>query len=216
MLHHESSQGFSVLSFAVGPLGCNCSLVWDPQTREAVLVDPGGDAPLIQSKIDEHQLKVAAILHTHAHFDHIGASDAMAESTLAPLHLHEGDQPLWDHLPEQGQRYGISFPSQKSVPHGLDHEQSFQIGRFQLKTLFTPGHTPGSCSFCVGDVVIAGDTLFRGSVGRTDLWGGDFSQIRQSIRERLYSLDPKTLVITGHGPTTQIGIEQRQNAFVRL
>lgn len=211
----QGEGGFKAITFPVGPLGCNCSIVWDPATKEALLIDPGAEPEKISKKARELGLKPSRILHTHAHFDHIGASDWACEHFEASLYLHPEDRPLWDNLPLQGKSFGMEFSNLKSDPAALEDEQTFQLGGFTLKTLYTPGHTPGSCSFIVGNLLFAGDTLFKGSIGRTDLWGGDFNLISQSIKERLYALDGDTHVITGHGPSTSIGVERKHNAFVR-
>lgn len=211
-----SSSGFKVKSFAVGPLGCNCSILWDSESLEAILVDPGAEADRIQNSLESLKVKVKAIVHTHAHFDHIGASRRMHEITKAPLMLHPGDEFLWSNILMQGQMFGFET---EGLPHwqtDLSHELELNLGKHKLKTLFTPGHTPGSCCFSIGEICFAGDTLFKRSIGRTDLWGGDYSQIVQSIKTRLYSLNEDTTVICGHGPETKIGIERKSNAFVTL
>lgn len=210
-----SSSGFEFVTFPVGPLQCNCSIIWDPSSREAIAVDPGADAEKILDFISEQKLSLKAAVHTHAHFDHIGASTEVHSRLKAPLHLHPDDADLWDNLDLQGQAFG--FPLKK-IPRwqvDLHDDDSLRFGKFHLKILHTPGHTPGSCSFSCNEFVFSGDTLFRGSIGRTDLWGGDFAQISKSIKERLYSLDEDTTVICGHGPSTTIGIERRKNAFIK-
>lgn len=212
----ESSSGIKVLSFPVGRLNCNCSILWDPQSLEAVLVDPGDEADKIKTKIESRGLKVKYILHTHAHFDHIGASELMHRDLGAELYLHEEDRDLWENIEMQGQMFGMKLKKIQADFKALEDLQDFQIGREKVSTLYTPGHTPGSCCFSIGEFVFSGDTLFRGSVGRTDLWRGDFGQISQSIKSRLYRLDPDTTVIPGHGPVTQIGIERRENPFVTI
>lgn len=212
----QSPLGFEYSSFPVGPLQCNCSLIWDPKTREAILVDPGDEATAIKEVIEKNSLQVKAILHTHAHFDHIGASAVMHRDSGAPMYLHPDDKPLWDNILLQGQVFG--FAVEPTIPWQTDLTDDLEItfGAFNMRTLHTPGHSPGSCSFAVGDLLLAGDTLFKGSIGRTDLWGGDFSLISKSIKERLYTLDPDTHVITGHGPSTIVGVERKSNAFVRI
>ncbi len=212
---HSSKEGFEAVSFPVGMLQCNCTIVWDPQSREAIVADPGGDFDKIAAHLKSHELKLKAIVHTHAHFDHIGASEELHLQTKAPLLLHEGDRMLWENVEMQGKAFGFPLKSIMDFTGSLEDEMTLSLGTQSLKTLHTPGHTPGSCSFVLGDLLIAGDTLFQGSIGRTDLWGGDFEKIRHSIRDRLYRLDGDTTVITGHGPTTTIGVERRQNAYVK-
>lgn len=203
------------VSFPVGPLRCNFSLIWDPHTKGAYAVDPGGDFKKIQAEIESRKLTLKGILHTHAHFDHLGASEELADWSKAPLHLHPGDKPLWENLSMQGRAFGIQLETIRPYDHELKDEFEFLVGSDPLKVLHTPGHTPGSCCFSVGEILFAGDTLFQGSIGRTDLWGGDYNQISKSIKDRLYCLEPDTIVITGHGPKTKIGIERKQNAFIR-
>jgi hydroxyacylglutathione hydrolase len=200
-------------SFPVGPLGCNCSLLWDPAKGTGVVVDPGGDGRKIAAKVAQLGFKVTALLHTHAHFDHVGATKELQELWQVPAFLHPGDGFLVDHLEMQTGTFGmpaIPRPDMSELAHGERHHD--------LGVLHTPGHTPGSCcfhgAFEQGGVVLAGDTLFRRGVGRTDLWGGDFDQLEASIQGQLYTLAPGTLVIPGHGPATTIGEERTENPFV--
>ena len=201
-------------TFPVGPLGCNCSLLWEPDTGLGVVVDPGGDGAKIRKRVEALGFKVTALLHTHAHFDHVGATRELQDLWQCPAFLHEGDGYLLENLDMQTGLFGmagIPKPSVEQLAHGDHHHE--------LTVLHTPGHTPGSCCFHgdfeLGQVVLSGDTLFQGGVGRTDLWGGSWSQLEESIRRHLYTLAPGTLVIPGHGPSTTIGEEAENNAFVR-
>ena len=201
-------------SFPVGPLGCNCSLLWDVDTGVGIVVDPGGDGQKIRARVEKAGFKVEALLHTHAHFDHVGATKELQDLWQCPAYLHQGDDFLIENLDMQTGGFGF-----KSIPRpdmrDLNAGDCFE----GLTTLHTPGHTPGSCCFHgefeKGKVVLAGDTLFCGGIGRTDLWGGDFAQLEQSIRSQLYKLDEGALVIPGHGPATTIGAEAEGNPFVR-
>ena len=200
-------------SFAVGPLGCNCSLLWDPLKHTGIVVDPGGEGERIRKRVEALGFKVTALLHTHAHFDHVGATRELQDLWACPAYLHEGDDPLLANLELQTRRFGmdpIPQPETQPLVHGAQHHG--------LATLHTPGHTPGSCCFHGqferGGVVLAGDTLFQGGVGRTDLWGGSFEQLEASIQRELYPLDDATLVIPGHGPATTIGMEAQGNPYV--
>ena len=210
-----SSLGFQIKTFSVGPLQCNCSLVWDPESMEAIIVDPGDEAMRIQKEIVDLGLHIRYIVHTHAHFDHVSASKEVHQFTKAPLLLHPQDRYLWENVAMQGQFFRIHVDPLPPWSEDLAHEKTLQIGKFRMKTLFTPGHTPGSCCFSMNEILFSGDTLFQGSVGRTDLWGGDFQQISSSIKDRLYTLDDDTTVICGHGENTKIGIESKKNAFVK-
>ncbi|MBM4127195.1 MAG: MBL fold metallo-hydrolase [Nitrospira sp.] len=205
-------------TFSVPPLGCNCSIIGDPVTKRAIVIDPGGAHERILHEVQQLGLTVSHILHTHAHFDHFLASGAMKQATGAVLCLHQEDLDLWKNLDVQCRMFGVPSGSVPMPDHWLRDEEMLRLGDSAVIALHTPGHTPGSMSFHVpGDkLVLAGDTLFRGSIGRTDLWGGDFDAIEQSIRERLYTLDDMTVVVTGHGPETAIGWEKERNQFIRV
>jgi hydroxyacylglutathione hydrolase len=204
-------------TFSVPPLGCNCSIIGDPVSKQAIVVDPGGSPDRILREVRELGLTVTKILHTHAHFDHFLASGEMKKATGAALCLHQDDLELWDMLEIQCRAFGVPYVSVPPPDYWLMDEEKVPIGQVTAIALHTPGHTPGSMSFHVpeGRLVLAGDTLFRGSIGRTDLWGGDFDAIERSIRDRLYTLADSTLVVTGHGPETEIGLEKERNQFVR-
>ncbi len=201
-------------SFPVGPLGCNCSLLWDPATGRGAVVDPGGDGAKIRRRVEALGFTVTALLHTHAHFDHVGATKELQDLWQCPAHLHGEDGFLIEALAQQTGMFGMpAIPRPDMVPLAAGDRH------LDLTTLHTPGHTPGSCcfhgAFEKGQVVLAGDTLFRGGVGRTDLWGGSWDHLEESIRRELYVLDGATLVIPGHGPATTIGEEAGGNPFVR-
>ena len=204
-------------SFPVPPLGCNCSIIGDPITKKGLVVDPGGDAERILKEVEALGLTITHIVHTHAHFDHFLASGLMKEATGAPLLLHQDDKILWDNLEIQCRTFGVEYTPVPPPDRWLKDEEELALGEVAGLALHTPGHTPGSMCFHFPDarMVIAGDTLFHESIGRTDLWGGDAQAIERSIKDRLYALDEDTRVITGHGPETRIGHEIRFNAFVR-
>jgi len=204
-------------TFPVGPLGCNCSILVDPESRAAIVVDPGGDFPRIRAALERAGATVKAIVHTHTHIDHVGATAPLQQWSNAPASIHEADRPLYEALPMQAALLGIPAPPSCEVEGDLDEGKSVRAGAIELGVLHTPGHTPGSVAFLVqstsGPVLFAGDTLFRRSIGRTDLWGGDEGAILVSIRKKLFALDEATRVVTGHGPTTTIGEEKRENPF---
>jgi glyoxylase-like metal-dependent hydrolase (beta-lactamase superfamily II) len=204
-------------TFPVPPLGCNCSIIGDPVSKQAIVVDPGGAPERILREVQELGLTVTRILHTHAHFDHFLASGEMKKATGAVLCLHQDDLELWDMLETQCRAFGVPYAAVPAPDHWIRDEEKVSVGQVTAVALHTPGHTPGSMSFHLpeGRIVLAGDTLFRGSIGRTDLWGGDFEAIERSIRDRLYTLDDATVVVTGHGPETDIGWEKDRNQFVR-
>ena len=206
-----------VETIPVGPLQCNCTILGDVVSRKAIVVDPGGDAELLLERLVELNLQVERIIHTHAHLDHFLASGKMKEATGAKLALHREDLFLWDMLEDQCRMFGIPFEPPPPPDQWLENEEEIDLNDLQGKALHTPGHTPGSMCFLFESqkLLIAGDTLFQGSIGRTDLWGGDFMKIEKSIQEKLYTLDEETSVITGHGESTSIGHEMRANSFVR-
>ena len=206
-----------VETLPVGHLQCNCSILGDPVSRKAIVVDPGGDAELLIERLLELDLQVERIIHTHAHLDHFLASGKLKEATGAKLALHRDDLFLWDMLEDQCRMFGIPFEKTPPPDQWLEHEDEIEVKGVKGKALHTPGHTPGSMCFLFEKhkLLIAGDTLFQGSIGRTDLWGGDYQKIEKSIQEKLYTLDEDTAVITGHGESTSIGHEMRSNSFVR-
>ena len=206
-----------IKTFPVPPLGCNCTILGDPVTKHAIVVDPGGAFEQVLKEVKDLGLTVTRILHTHAHFDHFLASSAIKRATDASLCLHEADQRLWEMLDRQCELFGVASAPVVKPDHYLKDEEKLAVGETEGVALHTPGHTPGSMSFYFrsAQLLLAGDTLFRGAIGRTDLWGGDFKAIERSIKERLYTLDELTRVITGHGPETQIGREKDENMYIR-
>ena len=206
---------FIIRTFPVGPLGCNCSVIGDRLSGRALVIDPGGNADQILALLAELNLKAVAIIHTHAHLDHILAAGEIKNATGAPIYLHKNDQFLWDIVEEQCARFGVPPVKLPDPDHYLQDDQD--LGCCGGVAIHTPGHTPGSISFYFEEykTLIAGDTLFQGSIGRTDLPGGNFDQIISSIKERIYSLDDEAVVVTGHGPNTSIGHEKMANGFVR-
>lgn len=206
------------VTFPVGLLQCNCTILADEETREAVVVDPGDELPRILAALQEHALKTVAIVHTHAHIDHVGATAELGQATEAPAYLHPGDTFLHQGLAIQARMLGLPEPPSRPMDRELRDGQSIRFGSYELGVLHTPGHTPGSVCFEVAgqDLCLTGDTLFMQGIGRTDLPGGDTDAIVRSIRDRLYTLDGSTVVIPGHGPSTTIDLERHQNPFVRL
>ena len=210
------SAGPLVETFPVGPLQCNCTVLADPVSRKAVVIDPGDEPERILRVLEASKLEPVALLHTHAHLDHITASRAVKEATGAPIRLHPGDRPLYDALPEQAAFFGLLADEPLAPDAPLTDGEIVRFGPYRLRAIHTPGHTPGSTCFLLeGDEprLFAGDTLFRRSVGRTDLWGGDSEAILASIRGRLFPLDGATPVVCGHGPGTTIDEEKRLNPF---
>lgn len=211
----QQAENFVRITFPAGPLQCNCTIIGDRKTGHAMVVDPGGDAERILQEVRELGLRVTSVIHTHAHLDHFLAAGEIKEATGAPLCLHPKDRFLWDALETQCRMFGVPYVPQPDPDHWLQDDEELKC--CAGVAMHTPGHTPGSLSFWFEEhkLLIAGDTLFRRSIGRTDLWGGDMRSIESSIRDRIYRLDEEAIVITGHGPDTTIGEEMRENQFVR-
>jgi glyoxylase-like metal-dependent hydrolase (beta-lactamase superfamily II) len=206
-------------TFPAGPLGCNCSILVDPASKSAIVIDPGGDFDLIRRKLEAAQARVTAIVHTHTHIDHVGATAEVQRLTGAPARIHEDDRFLYEMLPIQAAMLGIPLPQICDLDGDLADGAAVSAGTIDLGVLHTPGHTPGSVCFLVkssdGSVLFSGDTLFRRGIGRTDLWGGDPKAIKRSLKGKILTLDDATRIVTGHGPGTTIGEERRANPFLR-
>jgi glyoxylase-like metal-dependent hydrolase (beta-lactamase superfamily II) len=201
----------------VGMLQCNCSIFGDEQTREAIVVDPGDDIAQILEILARHALRVKAIVITHAHIDHIGGAAKLKQSTGAPVYMNENDIELRDHMDVQAAWLRVSAPERTEIDTPAREGDVLRLGPAEFHVLETPGHTQGSISLWIPaeNKLVAGDTLFQESIGRTDLPGGNSRQILQSIREKLYKLPEDAVVIPGHGGETTIGHEKRFNPFVR-
>jgi hydroxyacylglutathione hydrolase len=207
-------------TFPAGAFECNCTVVACGDTKDAVVIDPGGEVARIAEIVAQYDLAVRAIIHTHAHLDHIYCTRDVKEAHGGEVCLHRGDTFLYDGFAMQAAMFGWKVRPTTPVERWIEHGDTIAMGKRTLDVIHTPGHTPGSVCFALDDpdagrVLFAGDTLFRGSVGRTDLPGGDGRQLATSIRDRLYTRDLDTLVIPGHGPTTRLGDEARANPFVR-
>jgi hydroxyacylglutathione hydrolase len=201
----------------VGILQCNCSIFGDEQSREAVVIDPGDEIHKILAILAKHQLRVKAIIITHAHIDHIGGAQKLKAATGAPVYMNAKDQPLSEHLDTQAAWLGMATPERAGIDVDAREGEKVVLGPAEFRVLHTPGHTQGSISLWIPaeNKLIAGDTLFRDSIGRTDLPGGDSEQILRSIRDKLLPLDDTTAVIPGHGPNTTIGRERARNPFLQ-
>jgi hydroxyacylglutathione hydrolase len=200
----------------VGMLQCNCSIFGDEQSREAVVIDPGDEISRILTILAKHKLRVKAIIITHAHIDHIGGAQKLKAVTGAPVYMNASDQELYDHLDVQAGWLGMPAPEQTEIDVNVREGDTVVLGPAEFHVLQTPGHTQGSISLWIPaeNKLIAGDTLFFDSIGRTDLPGGDHRQILRSIHDKLLPLPPDAAVIPGHGPNTTIGREREQNPFL--
>lgn len=222
----------------VGMLQCNCSILGDPETGEAIVVDPGDEVERISEILGRHNLKVRLIVSTHTHIDHVGGLARLHHATGAPVLIHEGDLELYRHLDVQAQWLGVPTPEMMRIQDFVKEGDALRCGSLEARVLHTPGHTPGSICLVVdratekGKVagvqtrgeragspgiarLISGDTLFQGSIGRTDLWGGSYPQIINSIREKLIVLPEEMPVYPGHGDATSIAAEREGNPFLR-
>lgn len=201
----------------VGPFMCNCSILACEKTKEAVIIDPGDEPKRILDVVRSLGVKVKYLIHTHAHLDHIIATGDVKRETGSQVALHEGDQWLYDNLEKQARTFGFDAAPPPKIDLYIKDGDQIKFGEHSLKVIHTPGHTPGSVCFSIdGDeTVFTGDTLFCRSIGRTDLWGGSYEQILDSIRIKLLALDNDALVYPGHGPTTHIGDEKKKNPFLR-
>ncbi|HQP36359.1 MAG TPA: MBL fold metallo-hydrolase [Polyangiaceae bacterium] len=206
-------------AFPVGPLGCNCAIVADPSTNKSIVIDPGGDARKILDRIARHSFQVEAILHTHGHIDHVGATADLQKHFPVDSLLHPDDRFILDMLVVQSTFVGMRAPERPKLGADLVDHAVLRFGGLEVTVIHTPGHSPGSVSFLVQHgterILFSGDTLFQGGIGRSDLWGGDSAALSRSIRDRLYALEDDLQVIPGHGGRTTIGEEKRSNPFVR-
>lgn len=200
---------------AVGPLQCNCYIVGDPATKEAVVIDPGGDAERLLEVIKEKDLTITAIVATHAHFDHVVAAEQLRAATGAPFYLHPEDKPVLEWMQESGRMFlRIELPPPPEVDTEAREGDRLIAGSTGLEIIHTPGHSPGSISLVTDGAVFAGDTLFAGSIGRTDLPGGDTQALLDAVKDKLFRLDLDKTVYPGHGPDTTLGQELETNPFV--
>lgn len=225
-----------IKSLAVGPIQANCYILGCPETKEALIIDPGGDPERIEGQLDRYSLKPVIYLHTHGHLDHVGGTAGLHQSLGGEILIHQADQFLYDNAKQQGIDFGLEIPESEPVDRFITDGEIISWGNLQGKVIHTPGHSPGGICFRISgklitegnapesptptgqeetaDWVFTGDTLFNGSIGRTDLPGGSYSTLMQSIKDHLLSMPDETVIAPGHGPLSTIGQEKRSNPFV--
>ncbi len=203
-----------IKTLALGPIQANCFIIGCEKTLEAAIIDPGAEPDKILLSLAELKLTAKVIINTHGHFDHVGANKKIKEVTQAPLLIHPLDAPMLNQLADSAAGWGMTAENSPPPDRELQDGDHVSFGSIDLTALHTPGHTPGGISLHTDHEVFVGDTLFAGSVGRTDFPGGSFRTLKDSIQQKLFALGDELKVYTGHGPATTIGIEKRSNPFV--
>ncbi|BCS98028.1 MBL fold metallo-hydrolase [Desulfoluna limicola] len=206
-----------IKDLVVGPIGANCIILGCETTRQAAVIDPGDDADRILKALADEKLTVTAIINTHGHFDHVGANKRLKEATGAEIMIHEADASMLQELSVTAMAFGLRAENSPPADRLLADGDTITFGEKTLTVLHTPGHTPGGVTFYCKDekTAFAGDTLFYGSIGRTDLPGGNYGTLISSIKNQLFALPDDTVVYTGHGPKTTIGTEKQYNPFLK-
>jgi glyoxylase-like metal-dependent hydrolase (beta-lactamase superfamily II) len=205
-------------TFPVGWLQCNCTILGDEQTREAIVIDPGDDPDEILARLAKHGLTARQIVCTHTHIDHVGAIWELQERMQSPAAIHKADLFLFEKLDVQAQWIGMPMPKRGVIEQFVQDGDAVACRGIEIGVIHTPGHTPGSSSFHLSgarNIIFTGDTLFAESIGRTDLWGGSHPEIITSIQKKLLTFDDDALVVPGHGQSTTIGHERRYNPFLK-
>lgn len=200
----------------VGSLYSNCYIVWDNEEKLGVIIDPGDDPEVILKRVKELGIKIKYLLATHGHFDHVGAVAPLKKSLNTKFLSHEGDFFFIEEGEDTARRWGIDIEQPPKPDQFIKNGDRIKFGKFELKVLYTPGHSPGGVSYLYDKMLFSGDTLFQGSIGRTDFRKGSFDDISHSIKTCFYVLPDDTIVYTGHGPITTIGEEKKFNQFVRI
>ena len=211
MTSPEQDKDFHML--VLGPLMTNCYIIHDG--KEALVIDPGWEGDVVVDKLEELGLKLRMVVATHLHIDHVNGVRELLDKYSPRWVYHKGEEEMWDLLPGMARSFGFKHPDLPHADEYLKEGDVVKLGRFRLKVLHTPGHSPGSISLVGDGIVFDGDLLFESSIGRTDFPLGDFDTLAKAIKEKLYVLDKGTKVFPGHGPMTTVGIEKKHNMFVR-
>ena len=216
IFHHNqgTEKNMVLIRLIVGPLQANCFILADEKTKDSVVIDPGDDAENILKIIRAKGFRVKYIVNTHGHFDHVGANKAIKDATGAELLIHEGDAHVLASAPQHSRAFGMIPMSSPPADRYLKHGDVITAGEISLKVLHTPGHSPGGICLLEAGMVFTGDALFAGSIGRTDLPGGDLSTLLRSIKTNLMTLPDDTKIFCGHGPASTIGNERQENPFL--
>ncbi len=201
-------------SVVVGQFQTNCYIIGNKKTSGGIIIDPGDEAENILKIVDENKYIIENILLTHAHIDHIGACGKIKQLTNAKIFLHKDDLPLYENLKKQGEQFGMVFDDPPEIDNFIKDGDSIKFEDLAIEVIHTPGHSPGSVCFKIGEILFSGDTLFNSGIGRTDLWGGSTTELLESITEKLFVLDDGTAVYPGHGPKTTITHEKISNPFI--
>jgi len=210
-----TNSKFMVETLVVGPLYSNCYIIWDESSKNGAIIDPGDDAEIILETIKKLGIKIKYILATHGHFDHIGAVSKIITKLDVEFLAHKNDLFFIEDCEKAARRWGIIIKQPPNPDRFIEEGDKIDIGKYTLKVITTPGHSPGGVSFIHDNMVFCGDTLFQGSIGRTDFRKGSLEELTKSIKNRLYTLPDNTIVYSGHGPITTIGEEKKHNNFVR-
>jgi hydroxyacylglutathione hydrolase len=203
-----------IKTLVVGPIMANSFILGCEETHEAAVIDPGDEADRILLALAESSLRAKFIINTHGHLDHVGANKRLKEITGAPILIHPLDAPMLNQVASSAAAWGLAAENSPPPDREIEDGDEVTFGNIMLRVIHTPGHTPGGISLSTDQEVFVGDTLFAGSIGRTDFPGGSFQTIKKSIRQKLFALDDEVTVYPGHGPTTTIGEERRTNPFV--
>jgi len=199
---------------AVEPFFKNGYIVSCSETLQGIYIDPGDEAPQLLQRVEEISVQLVAIVNTHAHIDHISGVGLVKGKWDVPIYLHPEDETIYKNLPIQAERFGLQYPPAPPIDHYLEEGQELQVGHLSLKIHHTPGHSPGSVSLEVDEHVFCGDVIFAGSIGRTDLPGGRYETLMESIHRKVLPLGDEKILYPGHGPETTIGRERETNPFL--